>query len=359
VRGLTENGSLRRIAEIGAARAAAACPGTAAVDLGLHGPGAGGAVKFRPVGSPAAGPTPGATDEELVGLLDDAGRYVRRALHALVEVTGAAGNVERATADFRAGLEAALRLPGLGENQLTAGLADDWTWIALIGRLVSRALSAVAEPDGGTGKAIDDLALGRVIAGIFGDLGLDEGAAWRLVALLRMLRRLPVPSSVAKLAAAERAPALVRALVADESVRPYIRVNVWEGVSWFNRESFNQVLWWMAALDTLDAAGAAAVGAGARAAAAKAGARGVAGAARKASRVAAARKPAPASKGRKAAGKAPAGAARMPAAAARAPGVAPDITQRLRAAERLTATLAKAAKACGYQLDDLESAARG
>jgi hypothetical protein len=49
----------------------------------------------------------------------------------------------------------------------------------------------------------------------------------------------------------------------------------------------------------------------------------------------------------------------MPAAAARAPGVAPDITQRLRAAERLTATLAKAAKACGYQLDDLESAARG
>ena len=39
VRSLAANGSLRRLAEIGAARAAAACPSTAApVDLGLRGP---------------------------------------------------------------------------------------------------------------------------------------------------------------------------------------------------------------------------------------------------------------------------------------------------------------------------------
>jgi hypothetical protein len=189
----------------------------------------------------------------------------------------------------------------------------------------------VAEPHGGTGEAIDDLALGPVIAGMFGNLGLDESAAWRLVALLRMLRRLPLPSSVAHLAAPERAPALVRALIADESVRPYIRVNVWEGVSWFNRESFAQVLWWMAALDTLDAAEVAAAGATPKVA-------------RKASRGAAATKPAPAGKTRKTAGK--------------APDLAPEIAQRLRSAERLTASLAKAAKACGYQLDDLEAASR-
>ena len=88
---------------------------------------------------------------------------------------------------------------------------------------------------------------------MFIELGLDDGAAWRLVALIRMLGRLPLPSSVASRPASDRAPALVRALVADESVRPYIRVNVWEGVNWFNRESFAQVLWWMLALDALDA----------------------------------------------------------------------------------------------------------
>ena len=30
-------------------------------------------------------------------------------------------------------------------------------------------------------------------------------------------------------------------------------MNVWEGVSWFNRESFDQVLWWMGTLDALAA----------------------------------------------------------------------------------------------------------
>ena len=47
----------------------------------------------------------------------------------------------------------------------------------IIGRLVSRSLSAIVEPEGGTGEAIDELQLGPVIAGMFGDLGLDDGAA--------------------------------------------------------------------------------------------------------------------------------------------------------------------------------------
>jgi hypothetical protein len=203
-----------------------------------------------------------------------------------------------------------MTLPALGETPLCAGLADDWTWVALIGRLMSQAVSTIVEPGGGTGEAMDELQLGPVLAGIFRDLGLDEGGAWRLVALIRMLRHLPLPSSVAGLAAEERAPALVRALIADDSVRPYIRVNVWEGVSWFNRESFGQVLWWMMALDTLDAADAAeAAGSGAP-------------------------------RGRKRAGGGAAAA-------------------RLRAAERLTAALAKAAEAAGFQLDRLEETARG
>ncbi len=311
VRGLTENDSLRRVARIGAARAASVCPGEI-VDLGLHGPDgglAGGTVAVaeaagRAGGAEAALPSAAeASDEELAGLLDDAQSHVRRALRALVDVAGASDDVDAAVAGFRGGLEAALRLRDLGDDRLCAGLADEWTWVAVMGRLVSRALSAVVEPGGGTGQAIDELELGPVIAGIFRDLGLDEGGAWRMVALIRVLRHLPVPSAVAALRAAERAPALVRAIVADESVRPYIKVNVWEGVAWFNRESFGQVLWWMAALDALDAA--------------------------------------------------------ETTSAHRTARKAPSVAQRLRAAEKLTLALAKAAGDCGYQLDDLEAAARG
>jgi hypothetical protein len=240
---------------------------------------------------------PPASDKDLAGLLDDVQGHVLRALRALVEVTGAAGDVESAAASFRTGLEAALRLPGTGGERLCAGLVDEWTWVAVVGRLVSKAIVTVAEPGDGDGTSIDELQLGAVIAGLFGDLGLDDGAAWRLVALIRMLGHLPPLSSAASRTTADRAPALVRALVADESVRPYIRVNVWEGVNWFNRESFTQALWWMLALDALDALS------------------GVETAAKTA--------------------------------------------RRRAAAEALTATLARAADACGYQLDKLEAAARG
>jgi len=101
---------------------------------------------------------------------------------------------------------------------------------------------------------------------------------------------------VAKLAPADRAPALVRAFVAEEAVRPYLQVNVWEGVSWFNRESFEQLLWWMLALDTLEAAADKSL--------AKAG-----------------------------------------------------VASRLAEADRLTAILARAGEACSYQVDKLEDAA--
>ena len=73
-------------------------------------------------------------------------------------------------------------------------------------------------------------------------------------------------------------------------------MNIWEGVSWFNRESFAQVLWWMLALDALDAA-------------------------------------------------------------ASPTGTPASVSRHLHAAERLTATLSRAATACGYQLDELEAAA--
>jgi hypothetical protein len=258
VRGLAEKGSLRRVAQMGAARAVAACPAGAAkgVDLGLRGPAAAPPPKLKAGGAAGGGVAialDDATPDELSGLLDDAEARLLAALHALVDVTGAAGDVESAAAGFRRDVEAALYLPDAGRYSLCAGLVDEWTWVALLGRFVSDALAAVADPEGGTGASLEELPLGPVLVSVFSDLGLDEDSAWRLLALIRMLRHLPLPSSVAGLASADRAPALVRALIADETVRPYIRVNVWEGVSWFNREAFAHVLWWILALDALDA----------------------------------------------------------------------------------------------------------
>ena len=287
LRRLAESGSLRRLTEAGVARAA---------------------------GRPGKGKTtaPKApTAEEIRALVDDVEAAVGAILASLVEVTGASGDVPAATATFRLAADAALRLPEVAHaDRLCEGLGEPETWAALFGHLVSEAIAAVAAPEGsgvgageggaGVGGAggspIEELQLGSILANVFRELDLDEAAAWKLVALIRLLRRVPLPSSVASLPAADRPPALVQALLADEAVRPYIRVNAWEGVSWFHRESFEQILWWMLALDSL-----AAVADG------------------------------------------------EPGAAA--------LEARLADADRLTAILARAGQASGYQVDKLEAAA--
>jgi hypothetical protein len=295
VRGLTADGSLRRLIEIGAMRAAAACPsGAVGVDLGLRGPNSEGQEAAR-VSRPAhVRPKP----RELKAVLDDVQASLAKSLDVLVDTTGSGGDVERAAAAFRAGVEAALRLPELSQERLCAGLMDEWAWVAIIGQLISEAIAWVAGPESARGSSLDELKLGPAVAGVFCDLGLDEGAAWDMVALMRVFRRLPLPSSVSELPAADRAPTLIRTLVTDQAVRAYLRVNIWEGVSWFNRESFGQALWWMFALDALQAAAT--------------------------------------------------------------PGLSKTrLTARLAQSRRLTAVVAQAGEVAEYQLDRLEEAARG
>jgi glycosidase len=293
VRGLAEHGSLARLAEIGVARAQATAAKGAATEKSSGAKPAAGAALAAPVVAPTAD-VPAARAEtatEVSELLVDLTSSLERMLSSLVEVTGAGGDVAVATAAFGAGAQAALRLPEVAHGVLAAALVDRWTWAGIFGRLVSEAVDSMT-----AGGDSEELLLGPVLANVFCDRGLDEGAAWRLVALLRMLRRLPLPSLVAKVPAADRAAALVRALLVDEAVRPYMRVNEWEGVSWFNRESYEQVLWWMVALDAL--------------------------------------------------------------AVVAEPGrTAAQIAARIAAAERLTAALARAGETAGYQLDKLEAAA--
>jgi hypothetical protein len=289
VRRLAESGSLRQLTEAGVARSGKLAKGKA---------------ESR---APKAAAPKAPTAAALRALIHDVEASVAGVLAAQVEVTAASGDVAEATAAFRLHAEAALRLPeAASAGRLCAGLAEPEAWVALFGHLVSEAMAAVAVSDGSVaagpgagaagGSPIEDLQLSPVIANVFRELGLDEAAAWKLVALIRLLRRLPLPSSVAGIPAGDRAATMVRALLADEAVRPYIRVNAWEGVSWFHRESFEQILWWMLALDSLEAVADA------------------------------------------------------------------DLTEaalkaRLAEADRLTAVLARAGEASGYQVDKLEAAA--
>jgi hypothetical protein len=218
-------------------------------------------------------------------LVDEVVERVGQAIRAAADYTGSKADVDEIAASFRRRLTAALALPETRDKELCAGLVDSWTWVALFGRLIAESLVAAVEtapeeaaPAGSPASketatlrtargsvavvqvpagtpVFDSLELAPVLAGVFRDLGLDEGASWRLVGLIRMLRTLPLPSSAAALPVRDRPAAMVRALLAGDAARAYMGVNIWEDVTWFNRESFSHVLWWMFALEALAAEG--------------------------------------------------------------------------------------------------------
>jgi len=126
-----------------------------------------------------------------------------------------------------------------------------WSLLHGMGRLADGAVDAgMVAP---TSRAwLDELRLGPVIAGAFRALGYDEARAWEAVDLVRVFITLPRSSTVGG-GPRRRLERLVAAWLADEDVRPFIRINRWEGIAWFNREAFEQLAAWMLVLDALEA----------------------------------------------------------------------------------------------------------
>jgi hypothetical protein len=235
---LVEAGTLPRPAETGAepgARGTKARAGTKAAKAGAAG------AKRKAAGAGAAG---GAKDASgavgaagAAGAAGDTVGRVAEVLRAVAEVTGSAADVDRAAAALGARMEAALRLLDAAADRLGPEPAGAATRPTLLAGLIVETAASIGDTD--------ELQLCPVIAEV---LAGPENAA-----VAAALHRLPLASSVAKLPAAERAAALARALVSDDAVRAAIGANAWEGVTWFDRDAFRRLVWWLPVFDALAA----------------------------------------------------------------------------------------------------------
>jgi hypothetical protein len=199
----------------------------------------------------------------------------------------ALGAADAAPAEARPGTAPA---PAAVVERLAAG--DRRAWSGLLGYLAVHRIGELApgsDPSLTSRAWFDELRLGGALAGVFRDVGLDESDAWRAADLARLLVRLPTVGSLADDGpprAAATAPAatggsvptsagpsvdagdgpapaaslpsparaLLRAWLADDDLRRFIRVNRWEGVAWFEREAFEELLGWARVLDAIHAA---------------------------------------------------------------------------------------------------------
>jgi glycosidase len=202
----------------------------------------------------------------------------RRALVLLREIqqfTGGAGDPQAIALEVCCKLEASLYLPVLDHRfplprsraatrlrkykaavkMVQARLNDDLLgWGSLFGWLFTHALGKAVGGEGFAAQSrswIDEWLLGKIVAAAFQDLGLDEGAAWWAVGIVKILidhqdwRSLETP-------ARDRAYQVLVSWLRDGEVQQFVGVNRYGGVLWFNHEAFEQLLGWMLTLAAIE-----------------------------------------------------------------------------------------------------------
>ncbi len=210
--------------------------------------------------------------QDLTPLLDEAERRVLLLLQEIKQFTGStdgAVGAEAIAQEVRRKLEAILHLPVLADrfplprsrkyrsaaNIIQARLDDDLVaWGSLFGWLFTHALGKVVAEEGFAARSrswIDEWLLGKLMAGALQDLGLDEGAAWWAVGVVKILinhQRWYEVEATQK----ERTYQVLVSWLKDSEVQRAVQINRYGGVLWFNHEAFDQLLGWMLALAAVE-----------------------------------------------------------------------------------------------------------
>ncbi len=121
------------------------------------------------------------------------------------------------------------------------------TWATLFSWLFVHALGkAVNQGDfGGQSRTwMDEWRIGKTILSVLRDLELEETAAWSSLTVIKLLtghqRWFEKKSSDQK-----QAYAILESLLRDGEVQQFLRVNQYNDIGWFNKEAFEEMLWWL------------------------------------------------------------------------------------------------------------------
>ena len=109
-----------------------------------------------------------------------------------------------------------------------------WLFVHPIGKMVS--LEDFPER---SYRWISEWRLDQIIAQILADSGLDERTAWRSVTLIKILTRY---QSWFK---EENTYHIIENLLNDGEAQQFLGVNQYDDILWFNKEAFEEMLWWM------------------------------------------------------------------------------------------------------------------
>ena len=174
----------------------------------------------------------------------DLGARLRAFYEAVADATGVDGpssRVEELVDRASAAVEVALE-PQPPKERIGAAALVTWTWLEPIGAMAPGDAAAT------TRAWFDELRLAAPLASGLRHAGLDEAEAWSAADLVRTLLHLARPSQV-KGPANERDRRLLDGWLADDTIRPAIGLNTWQGVEYLDRDRFARMLAWAVRLD--------------------------------------------------------------------------------------------------------------
>jgi hypothetical protein len=114
-----------------------------------------------------------------------------------------------------------------------------WLFVHALGKMVN---SKDFEPQSRTW--IDEWNFGKTIFGVMRDLGLDETTAWKSLNVVKWLT-IHQRWSEGKSRDQKQTFAILEALFQDSEVRQFLGVNQYNDIWWFNKEAFEEMLWWL------------------------------------------------------------------------------------------------------------------
>jgi glycosidase len=183
-------------------------------------------------------------------LLEEVEGKAQALLRAIKEFTGGQGDEAAVAHEIRERLASALRLSVLAEGEvgeyLRSKLDDDSaTWGTLFGWLFVYDLGKMAMGAGFEELSrswLDEWQLGRILAGVIRDFGLDKQSADYAVTLVKLLTAHP---HWLESGGAASLYEMFSSLFRDNDAQRALLVNRHQEVLWFNKEAFEQLLWWI------------------------------------------------------------------------------------------------------------------
>jgi glycosidase len=122
-----------------------------------------------------------------------------------------------------------------------------YTRATLFGWLFVHALGKVVIPMDFAGQShtwVDEWRLGKTTLGVLRDLGLEETAAWRSLTVIKWLTG-HQSWFEKKPSDQKKAYAILESLLRDSDVQQFLQMNRYNDIWWYNKEAFEEMLWWL------------------------------------------------------------------------------------------------------------------